>query len=160
MTEYPLRRQDFYTGLILSAVSLLVMEESWRMPRDLQGWPAYAGPGVVTGMLGLGLFVMAVVLTVRAVGRTGAPLGIGPREIRTYLSDEGTRRLALMLGFSVVYLFLLGHNLPYWLTTGGYLLAVMFAFRAGPWWQLLLISAGSTAVVTYVFNRVFAIPLP
>jgi hypothetical protein len=130
------------------------------MPRDLQGWPAYAGPGVVTGLLGLGLFGMGLALTLRSVRRTGAALGITGADIRTYLTDVGTRRLALMLGLSVVYCALLGRNLPYWLTTGGYLLAVMFVFRAGPWWQILLISAGSTAAVAYVFNRIFAIPLP
>ncbi len=130
------------------------------MPRILQGWPAYAGPGVVTGLLGLGLFGMAVTLTLRATRRPGAGLAIGRRDVRAYLADEGTRRLGLMLGLSVLYLALLGHGLPYWLTTGGYLVAVMFAFRAGPWWQLLLISAGSTAAVAYVFNHVFAIPLP
>jgi hypothetical protein len=36
----------------------------------------------------------------------------------------------------------------------------MCVFRAGPLWQIVLISAASTAAVTYVFNRVFAIPLP
>jgi hypothetical protein len=158
--DYELRRQDFYTGLILCVVSLGVVSECWRMPRDLQGWPAYASPGVVTGLLGLGLFGMGLALTLRSVRRSGAALAIARRDVAAYLADVGTRRLGLMLGLSVVYCALLGRNLPYWLTTGGYLLAVMFAFRAGPWWQLLLISAGSTAAVAYVFNRIFAIPLP
>jgi hypothetical protein len=92
--------------------------------------------------------------------RSGATLAITRTDVWAYLADVGTRRLGLMLGISVVYCLLLGRNLPYWLTTGGYLLAVMFVFRAGPWWQILLISAGSTAAVAYVFNRVFAIPLP
>ncbi len=154
------RRQDFYTGLILCLVSLGVMAECWRMPRDLQGWPAYASPGVVTGLLGLGLFGMGLALAVRSVRRTGAPLAIAGADIRAYLTDVGARRLGLMLGLSVVYCLLLGRVLPYWLTTGGYLLAVMFVFRAGPWWQILLISVGCTAAVAYVFNRIFAIPLP
>jgi len=158
--DYELRRQDFYTGLILCAVSLGIVAECWRMPRDLQGWPAYASPGVVTGLLGLGLFGMGLALTLRSVRRTGAALPITRTDVWAYLADTGTRRLGLMLGISVVYCLLLGRALPYWLTTGGYLLAVMFVFRAGPWWQVLLISAGSTAAVAYVFSRVFAIPLP
>jgi hypothetical protein len=158
--DYELRRQDFYTGLILCVVSLGIVAECWRMPRDLQGWPAYAGPGVVTGLLGLGLFGMGLALTLRSMRRSGATLAITRTDVWAYLADVGTRRLGLMLGISVVYCLLLGRNLPYWLTTGGYLLAVMFVFRAGPWWQILLISAGSTAAVAYVFNRVFAIPLP
>jgi len=157
---YELRRQDFYTGLILSVLSLGIVIESWQMPRNLQGWPAYAGPGVVTGILGLGLLFMGLVLTVRSVKRAGAPLEITGDDVQGYLTDLGTRRLGLMFGLSVLYCLLLGRNIPYWLTTGGYLLAVMFVFRAGPWWQILLISAGTTAAVAYVFNRIFAIPLP
>ena len=158
--HYELRRQDFYTGLILCAVSLGVVAECWRMPRDLQGWPAYASPGVVTGLLGLGLFGMGLALTLRSVRRGGASLRLGGRDIRAYLADVGTRRLGLMLGLSVLYCLLLGRGLPYWLTTGGYLLAVMLMFRAGPRWRILLISAATTATVAYVFSRVFAIPLP
>jgi hypothetical protein len=154
------RRQDFYTGLILCAVSVGVMAECWRMPRDLQGWPAYASPGVVTGLLGLGLFGMGLALTLRSARRGAASLRIGPGDVRAYLADAGTRRLGLMLGLSVLYCLLLGRGLPYWLTTGGYLLAVMLTFRAGPRWRILLISAATTATVAYVFSRVFAIPLP
>jgi hypothetical protein len=157
---YEFRRQDFFTGLILCVVSLGIMAECWRMPRDLQGWPPYASPGVVTGLLGLGLFGMGLALTLRSVRRAGAALRLTDADIRAYLTDVGTRRLGLMLALSVLYCLLLGRGLPYWLTTGGYLLAVMLVFRAGPWWQILLISAGSTAAVAYVFNRIFAIPLP
>jgi hypothetical protein len=157
---YEFRRQDFYTGLILSVVSLGILIQSWRMPRNLQDWPAYAGPGVVTGILGLGLLIMGLVLTVRSVRRPGGLLRITGDDIQGYLTDIGTRRLGLMFGLSVLYCLLLGRSIPYWLTTGGYLLAVMFVFQAGPWWQILLISAGTTAAVAYVFNRIFAIPLP
>ncbi|OGB90741.1 MAG: hypothetical protein A3G35_20960 [candidate division NC10 bacterium RIFCSPLOWO2_12_FULL_66_18] len=157
---YEFRRQDFYTGVILCVLSLGVLVESWQMPRDLQGWPAYAGPGVVTGLLGLGLLLMGLALTIRSVRRAGAPLGISGGEARAYLGEVGTRRLGLMFGLSVLYCLLLGRGIPYWLTTGGYLVVVMFVFRAGPWWQILLISAGTTVAVVYVFNRIFAIPLP
>ena len=157
---YDFRRQDFFAGLIFCVVSLGIVAECWRMPRDLQGWPVYASPGVVTGFLGLGLFGMGLVLTLRSIRRDGTPLLITGADARAYLADVGTRRLGLMLGLSAVYCFSLGRDLPYWLTTGGYLLAVMLVFRAGPWWQILLISAGSTAAVAYVFNRIFAIPLP
>ncbi len=158
--SYELRRQDFYTGLLLCVVSLGVVVECWRMPRDLQGWPAYAGPGVVTGMLGLGLFAMGLMLTMRSVGRCGTPLAITGSDVHAYLTEVGTRRLGLMLGLSILYCLFLGRGLPYWLTTGGYLVAVMAVFRAGPWWQILLISAASSLAVAYVFNRIFAIPLP
>jgi putative tricarboxylic transport membrane protein len=158
--EREFRRQDFYTGLILSAVSLGVITESWRMPRTLQGWPAYAGPGVVPGMLGLGLLVMALALTVRSVRGAGSPLEIHQRDAWAYLSDTGTKRLGLMLGLSAFYCLFLGHGFPYWMTTGAYLLLVMVVFRAGPWWQILLIAASATGAITFTFGRIFAVPLP
>ena len=110
--DYPFRRQDFYTGLILCVVSLGIVVECWRMPRDLQGWPAYASPGVVTGLLGLGLFGMGLALTLRSVRRAGAALPITRTDVRAYLADAGTRRLGLMLGLSVVYCLLLGRISP------------------------------------------------
>jgi hypothetical protein len=158
--EREFRRQDFYTGLILSAVSLGVIAQSWRMPRTLQGWPAYAGPGVVPGMLGLGLLVMAIALTVRSVRGSGRSLEITQRDAWAYLNDTGTKRLGLMLGLSVLYCLLLGHGFPYWMTTGAYLLLVMIVFRAGPWWQILCIAAAATGVITFTFGRIFAVPLP
>ena len=61
-----------FAGLILGILSLVIIVESWRMPRDLQGWPWYAGPGIVTGLLALGLLSMAIALLVRACRRPGA----------------------------------------------------------------------------------------
>jgi hypothetical protein len=158
--EREFRRQDFYTGLFLSAVSSGIIVESWRMPRILQGWPVYAGPGIVPGMLGLGLLVMALALTVRSVRGSGSPLEITPRDAWAYLSDTGTKRLALMLGLSALYCLLLGNGFPYWMTTGAYLLLVMAVFRAGPWWQMLVIAAATTAAISFTFGRIFAVPLP
>jgi hypothetical protein len=158
--EREFRRQDFYSGLILIALSCGLIAESWRMPRTLQGWPAYAGPGVVPGMLGLGLLIMALALALRSVKASGEPLQIGPRDVRAYLGDPGTRRFGLMLGLSALYCLLLGHGFPYWLTTAAYLTLTMFVFRAGAWWHILLVSATATAAITFVFGRIFAVPLP
>lgn len=155
-----MRRQDFWTGLILSTVSLGVVAESWRMPRDLQGWPAYAGPGTVTGFLGLGLLGMAMALLIRAWRRAGPGLALQGAQVRAYLVDPGTRRLALMLLLSAAYVLALGRQIPYHATTGAYLVVTMLLFRAGPWWAVFLIGGAVTAAVALVFNRIFLIPLP
>ena len=134
-----LRRQDFYTGLILCAISLGVIFESWRMPRELLGWPAYAGPGMVTGLLGLGLLGLALTLLIRAWRRPGASLNISLAEVRKYLTDS---------------------RIPYAFTTGCYLILTMLLFRATAWWAILVISGVTTAAIAFVFNRIFLIPLP
>jgi Tripartite tricarboxylate transporter TctB family len=155
-----LRRQDFYTGLILCAISLGVILESWRMPRELLGWPAYAGPGIVTGLLGLGLLGLAITLLIRAWRRPGARLIIPLAEVRKYLTDPQTHRLGIMCLLSAGYLFILGRGIPYAFTTGCYLILTMLLFRAASWWAILVISVVTTAAIAFVFNRIFLIPLP
>lgn len=157
---YEFRRQDFCAGLILCAASLGVIVESWRMPRDLQGWPAYAGPGMVTGLLGLGLLGMAVMLLARAWLRSGSGPAIPWREVKDYLTHPGTRRLGLMSLLCLGYLLALGRGIPYTLTTGAFLVVTMLLFRAITWWAILLISSVATAAISLVFNRIFLIPLP
>jgi len=157
---YEFRRQDIWTGLILSAVSLIIIVESWRMPRDLQGWPWYAGPGMVTGLLALGLMGMAIALLVRAYRRPGARVLVLRGEVRAYLSDTQTRRLGLMALLCVGYLLTLGRGIPYYLTTGTYLILTMALFRAASWWIILLTGGLATATISLVFNRIFLIPLP
>ncbi len=149
-----------YAGLLLGAISLFVLVESWRMPRRLQEWPGYAGPGVVTGMLGLGLLGMALGLLIRAWRHSGAGLAIRMDEVQRYLRDPMTARLALAVVLCVGYLLALGRGIPYPLTTGAYLVVTMLLFRAASWWAILLTSALATAAITLVFNRIFLIPLP
>jgi hypothetical protein len=130
------------------------------MPRHLQTWPAYAGPGIVTGLLGLALLGMALALLVRALRRPGVSAAIPLAEARRYLVHPSTRRLALMVVLSGAYLALLGRGLPYHLTTGGYLAATMLLFGARPWWLVLLVGGVTTAAIALIFNRIFLIPLP
>jgi hypothetical protein len=155
-----LRRPDALAGVVLAGVSVLVLVESWRMPRDLQNWPAYAGPGVVTGLLGAVLLAMALGLLMRALRRPGAPLRLGAAEVRRHLARPQTRRLALMLLLCGAYLSMLGRGLPYALTTGGFLALTMLLFRARPAWLAVLVAAAAATGIAQLFNRVFLVPLP
>jgi hypothetical protein len=158
--EYEFRRQDFYAGLIIIGVSLFVMVESWRMPRHLQDWPAYAAPGMVTGILGLGLLIMGIILTFRSVRRQGLPLAFKGADIIAYLTDPKTRRLGLMFALSLIYCLFLGRRLPYFVVTTIYLALVMITFRGiGPI-KALIISLMVAIGVAVVFNRLFLVPLP
>lgn len=160
MPADPFRRQDVYAGLLLIGLAVFVIVESWRMPRHLQTWPAYAGPGVVTGLLALALLGMATALLVRALRRPGVSPAIFGAEVRRYLAQPATRRLGLMAGLCAAYLMLLGRGLPYHLTTGAYLVVTMLLFGARPWWLVLLVGGVTTAAIALVFNRIFLIPLP
>jgi len=163
---YELRRQDFYTGLIIIAISLFVMVESWRMPRHIQDWAAYAAPGMVTGLLGLGFLAMGIILTIRSTRREGAPLAFKRSDISAYLSDPKTHHLGLMFALSIIYCLFLGRRLPYTVVTTIYLFTVMLVFRdPGPIkffaiFKFLIISFATAAGVAFVFNRLFLVPLP
>jgi hypothetical protein len=163
---HELRRQDFYTGLIIIVISLFVLVESWRMPRHIQDWPLYAAPGMVTGLLGLGFLAMGMILTIRSTRREGAPLAFKRSEISAYLNDPKTHRLGLMFALSLIYCLLLGRRLPYVVVTTIYLFVVMVVFK-GPGlvkffgiFKLLIISLATAMAVGVVFNRFFLIPLP
>ena len=129
--DYPFRRQDIYAAIILIVLALFVIVESWRMPREFLGFPAYAGPGLVTGLLGLGLLGMAVALLMRACRRPGAAVSISRSDIRGYLGNPQTRRFGLVLLLCAAYLLSLGRGVPYYFTTGAYLFITMAAFPGG-----------------------------
>jgi hypothetical protein len=162
--EYPFRRQDFYAGLIVIGLSLFVMVESWRMPRHLQDWPGYAAPGIVTGILGLGLLIMGIILILRSVRREGSPLAFKRADFTVYLTDPKTRRLGLMFALSLIYCLFLGRRLPYIIVTTTYLVLVMITFRGiGSIKALitsLIVAIGVAIGVAIVFNRLFLVPLP
>jgi small-conductance mechanosensitive channel len=158
--EYPFRRQDVYAAVILIVLALFVIVESMRMPREFLGFPAYAGPGLVTALLGLGLLGMAVTLLVRALRRPGARITLSRADIRGYLDNPQTRRLGLVLLLCVAYLLSLGRGIPYSITTGAYLLITMAVFRAASWWVIALVSGLATTGLAVVFNKIFLVPLP
>jgi Co/Zn/Cd efflux system component len=158
--EYEFRRQDFYSGLIIIAISLFVVVESWRMPRYFQGWPIYAAPGIVTGLLGLGLWGMGITLTIRSIRRQGTPLAFKRSDILSYLKDPKTHRLGLMFALSLIYCLFLGHRLLYIVVTAIYLAIAMITFRGTSPFKAIMISLMVAIGVALVFNRLFLIPLP
>jgi hypothetical protein len=158
--DYPFRRQDIYAGIILIVLALFVIVESWRMPRQFLGFPAYAGPGIVTGLLGLGLLGMALTLVVRACRRPGARISISRADLQNYLAHPQTRRLGLVLALCVAYLLSLGRGIPYYVTTGAYLFITMAVFRAASWWVIALVGGLATTGLAVVFNKIFLVPLP
>lgn len=158
--EYPFRRQDIYAAVILILLALFVIVESWRMPREFLGFPGYAGPGIVTGLLGLGLLGMALTLLVRAWRRPGAGVAISRADIRSYLANPQTRRFGLVLLLCVAYLLSLGRGVPYYITTGAYLLVTMVVFRAASWWVIALVSGLAASGLAVIFNKIFLVPLP
>jgi hypothetical protein len=123
--ERPSARADLLAGLAFLAVSIAIVIGSLMMDRleRLQA-TIYTAPGLVPGILGVMLALMAVLLIVRAV-RGGAL-----SEARPSIDWRQHWRLAvsliLCLGFAIV---LVGHGMPFWLAAATYIAVFLLIFQ-------------------------------
>lgn len=161
-------RADFWFSIVLIALGLAVIVESWRMPRfeALQINP-YTVPGLVPGALGVVILVLGGALCLRAARAGGWRLG-GGRD--RWLADPGIRRLLLSMALCLLYAGGLVSRLPFWLATWLFVAGFMALFE----WPLaasradrikrLALALGFglviALVVSLVFERIFLVRLP
>lgn len=160
-------RADLLSALLWMAFGGAVAIGSWRMDRlENLHINQYEIPGLVPGLLGTAVLLLGLMLAVRAL-RAGAlrPTGPAPKA-------QGVGRMALilvaMLGYSLV---LVGHGLPFWLSTAAFVSAFIFFFdrerqtglgRSTPRQALLALACGivASAAVTFTFQDIFYVRLP
>jgi putative tricarboxylic transport membrane protein len=161
-------KADFVSALVLVALGVGTMVESWNMPRlEERGVQPYTVPGLVPGLLGAILVILGLVLLVRSSRAGGWRLfaegdgGIGA---------DAVRRVALVLVLTFGYAIGLIGNTPYELATGVFVFAFIAVFEwqkgealaprarrlASAAFQAILV----TLVVTVVFERIFLVRLP
>lgn len=161
------RGRDTGFGAFWVALGLVIVFESWRMPRlEEQGINPYTAPGLVPGLLGIILATLGVALAFRR-----APLAAGPA-----LEGQGGGvaepwriglAFLLCLGFGGVAL---GNGPPFWLAAGLFLFLAIILFEwpehraAGTLrygvTRAALVATGGAAAVTFVFQEVFLVRLP
>jgi hypothetical protein len=147
------------------AFGAAVLYGGWAMDRlERQNINPYTAPGLVPGLLGIGIVVMGVLLLVRSLRASRAGTEGGA-------PGDDLRRLGLALALCLGYgLGLVGHGLPFWLAT------FVFVFASIALLQLperrangtlarglgvaALCAAGTAAGVTLVFQEVFLVRLP
>jgi putative tricarboxylic transport membrane protein len=171
MTTRPLVRADLVTGIVLMALGLAVLAESYAMPRleerSINPWTA---PGLVPGLLGIIITVLGGVLALRSLA-AGA---LRPRANLSYAEVQEARaalgRLLLCLALCLSYAVILVGKVPFWLATSLFVFVFIVAFewrredRAGA--RLVKVAvAGALAgaamlVVPYVFETLFLVRLP
>lgn len=157
------RRVDLIFAVLLTAFSMWVLVESWRMPRLAEvGVHPMSAPGLTPGLLALILLGLGLALLWRSLRMTPAP---GAREAGASGSTQWWRAL-LALALSLVYaLALLGH-LPFQWATGLFVFAFVTAFgfdRGRPWRSLtgaLLMAIAVAVSVSLLFEQVFLVRLP
>jgi hypothetical protein len=172
----PAERGNFVFGLAWFALGLVVLAESWRMPRlEEQGVNPYTVPGLVPGLLGVVLALFGAALALRGWrGRRGTRVlaadETAPPEEGPPPRAEPWRAalaLALCLGFGFL---VLGRGPPFWLAAGLFLFLAILSFelpdrlRQGTLARGALIAfavaAFGAAAVTFVFQEVFLVRLP
>ncbi len=159
-------RADLAFGSLLIALGLGIVVESWRMPRFAdQGVNPWSVPGLVPGILGVIILILALVLVGRSVRRLaaagGADAGPGP------LQGLSLARIALTLLLTLVYAVGIVGHLPFWLATFLFIAAFILVFElsgdgGGPRSVLaaVLIGAVVSGAVSAIFRYVFLVRLP
>jgi len=160
-------RADLVSALLWMAFGGAVAVGSWRMDRlENLHINKYEVPGLVPGLLGSAVFLLGIVLALRAI-KHGALRPTGPRQ-----AGEGLGRMGLVFAGMLLYsLVLVGHGLPFWLATGAFVAAFIFFFdrerqtalgRSTSRQALLALACGviAGAVVTLTFQEIFYVRLP
>jgi hypothetical protein len=172
----PWATADRIGGLTWFAFGAAAFYGSWTMDRlESQNINPVTAPGLVPGLIGLGIMAFALVLLVRR----GKPFIPGQQEghlIEAGGESEASHptnwgRLALSWALCVGFAgLLLGHGLPFWL------LAVLFVFlhimlldepdhlaERSLGWRIMnavIIAVCTAALVTIVFQQIFLVRLP
>jgi len=159
------RRADLWFALLLTALSVVVVVESWRMPRlDHLGVHPMSAPGLTPGLIGLVLCGLGLALLVRSLRARGP--GIERVAAAGAPGAATWPRSLLALALCLVYgLGLLG-RLPFQWATGLFVFAFIAAFsfeRARPLRTLggaLAMAVAVAVSVSLLFEQLFLVRLP
>jgi putative tricarboxylic transport membrane protein len=161
-------RADLVTSIVLLVVGFATMVESWRMPRfEDVGAELWSAPGIVPGLLGAALALMALILLLRSVAALRRPAE-GTLED---LGQGGWGRAGLAAGLCILYAAGLVGRMPFWLATFLFVLAFATIFGLAedpaarpPLSRALLVAlavaAATAIVVPFVFQTIFLVRLP
>jgi len=158
------RRGDLWFSLLLTVLSLVVVIESWRMPRlqDLGVHPMSA-PGLTPGLIGLVLLLLGLLLLLRSLRERRATAS--PVPSRPAVAGHRGRAL-LAVGLCLAYALGLLGRLPFAWATGLFVFAFVAAFgfeRARPWRTLggaAAMAVFTAIAVTLLFEQLFLVRLP
>lgn len=161
-------RADLVIGVVLWLLGLAVVYGSWTMPRlEQRHIHPSTIPGLVPGLLGIGLVFCSAMLTLKAL-RTPAPggwagfFGIFP-------TLAGARVTALVVMVLIHTLGLVG-RIPFWAAGALFIFSFICVFELWltsnpkPWKSTLAwavgIGLGAGIGIHYVFERIFLVRLP
>jgi hypothetical protein len=158
------RGADPYFAIGWIVFGAAVLAGSWRMERlenlHINPWSV---PGLMPGVLGALMMGFGAALGLRALRRRGAPADGDAASVP---------RILLAIGLCVGYAAgLLGHGLPFWMTSAAFIFVAVLAFRwldrdpgTPPLVRLAASSAaiavGAALAIGFLFEQVFLVRLP
>ena len=151
-------------------LGLAVLIASLRMDRlESQNINPYTVPGLLPGLLGIAMMLLATLLALRSWRRGALAREREPRRVDAVV----VRRVALVLGLCVAFgVVLVGHGLPFWLAAAVFVSVAIVTLQtpqraaAGRRLSLrdvivaLVIGAGAGGAITLVFQQIFLVRLP
>lgn len=161
----PSATADLAWSLVWIAVGAAMFIGGYTMDRlENQNINPYTAPGLVPALLGIGIFILGLILLVRSVRRPTHAHG----------GDEAqmsAQRLVLAVVLCIAYAAgLVGRGVPFWLATAAFVFVAILAFR---WADLkatgrlargaavaAACAIGTAAGVTLVFQELFLVRLP
>jgi hypothetical protein len=163
-------RRDLAGGVVWAALGSVIVALSWQMDRmTQQGATLHTAPGLWPGIVGTLLAALAGVLMLRSWRRAQR---IGWDAAATDDTDCAPRSsFTLATGMFFVYaLLLVGHGLPFWLSTALFVTTFVFLFQytlrraAGKLTRGFAVALAcgvlTSLVVTLLFERLFYVRLP
>ncbi|MCI0526743.1 MAG: tripartite tricarboxylate transporter TctB family protein [Nitrospira sp.] len=163
-------KADFITSILLILFGTYILYTSIQMPRfKEQGAEFWSVPGLVPGLVGSTILLLALVLLLRSIRQGGYKIRVTWQQTQAYLGQDSSKRLLGTLMLSLFYaLGLMGH-IHYTLATWIYVFLFVGIYGRQPDLPLLhhqvLIKALLTATlvsvtVTAVFRYLFLVNLP
>jgi hypothetical protein len=148
---------ELMLGLFVSFFSLFVIEESLRMPqRGHLG--IMMSPGFVPLFTGIVLFLLSIVINVRAL-RGGGHQYVGSL-LRSIRKEDEIRRFLWILGFMTLYIVGLIGYMPFIAATLIYHVLIFFYLKIGGPVKIVIYTLIATVLVAVFLPRVFDMPVP
>ncbi len=164
-------RADLVQSAAWIAFGLAIVAGALQMDRmERFGAKLYMAPGLVPGVLGGAIALLGSVLLVRSV-RRGALATLGQPWWPAAAARATLARAGLAIALTLLYtLVLVGHGLPFWLVTIGFVFVFLLVFdlperqASGQVVRGVVIAAlvavATSATVTLLFERVFLVRMP
>jgi len=148
---------ELMLGVFVSFFSLFVIVESLRMPqRGHLG--IMMSPGFVPLFTGIVLFLLSMVINVRAL-RSGGHQYVGSL-LRSIRHEEEIRRFLWILGFMTLYIVGLIGYLPFSAATLIYHALIFYYLKIGGPLKIVIYTLIATVLVAVFLPRVFDMPVP